>query len=68
MIYVNPIYFNGEMLIKKFPQKYRIYLISKYPRTLTKPRTAAGMDGTLPHRIFEYLKPVEISKNCFNII
>ena len=31
-------------------------------------RTATGMDGTLPHCSFENLKPVEISKNCFNII
>ena len=31
-------------------------------------RTATGMDGTLPHCNFENLKPVEISKNCFNII
>ena len=31
-------------------------------------RTATGMDGTLPHCIFENLKPVEISKNCSNII
>ena len=26
------------------------------------------MDGTLPHCSFENLKPVEISKNCFNVI
>ena len=31
-------------------------------------RTATEMDGTLPQCIFENLKPVEISKNCFNII
>ena len=31
-------------------------------------RAATGMDGTLPHCNFENLKPVEISKNCFNFI
>ena len=31
-------------------------------------RTATGMDQTLPHCSFENLKPVKISKNCFNII
>jgi hypothetical protein len=29
---------------------------------------ATEMDGTLRHCIFENLKPVEISKNCFKII
>ena len=35
---------------------------------LISARTATGMDGTLPHCIFLNLKPVEISKNCFNFI
>ena len=30
-----------------------------------RPRTATGMDGTLPHCSFENLKPVEITKNLF---
>ena len=32
------------------------------------PRTATGMDRTLPKCNFENLKPVEISKNSFGII
>ena len=35
---------------------------------LLNSRTATGMDRTLPHCSFENLKPVEISKNCFNFI
>ena len=35
-----------------------------FPQT-TNTRTATGMDGTLPHCIFENLKPVEITKNLF---
>ena len=33
-----------------------------------QPRTATGMDGTLPNCNFENLKPVEIPKNVFGII
>ena len=33
-----------------------------------KSRKATGMDRTLPHCNFENLNPVEMSKNCFNII
>ena len=36
--------------------------------SLAQPRTATGMDGSLPHCIFLNLKPVEISKKCFNVI
>ena len=35
---------------------------------VAQPRTATGMDGTLPKCNFENLKPVEISKNSFGII
>ena len=45
------------------------YYVDILARTLVvKARTATGMDGTLNHCSFENLKPVEISKNCFNII
>ena len=55
---------------------YDLYILMKKSLVLfmmttnvfDKPRTATGMDGTLPHCNFENLKPVEISKNCFDII
>ena len=34
-------------------------------RQYSQPRTATGMDGTLPHCRFENLKPVEITKTLF---
>ena len=50
----------------KIREKYfKKYMYCFY---LGNPRTATGMDGTLPHCNFENLKPVEISKNHLNII
>ena len=44
------------------------FVIVAYYREFSNTRTATGMDGTVTHCIFENLKPVEVSKNCFNII
>ena len=40
----------------------------KYVEKVGNPRTATGMDGTFPPTLIQNLKPVEISKNHFNII
>ena len=56
-------------LPKKWPEmavKWPTHTVVTFICTQT--RTATGMDGTLPHISFGNLKPVEISKNCFNFI
>ena len=58
--------------IPQMPKEISAQFVCPNPKcwdfALLKSRTATGMDGTLPHCNFENPKPVEIPKNCYNII
>ena len=52
-----------------FKVKNRNILYCNTPKKIVVyPRTATGMDGTLPNCNFENLKPVEISINSINYV